>query len=89
MRLVSWAYTKKYNIKALFDEFPSSTVIFRQIKEYYFIYTIKWHHADPPVKRADLEEMERLLNLELGTYEGYLRRKVFHPRENVSGLNRE
>lgn len=79
MRLESWTYTKKYNIKALFDGFPSSPVIFRQIKEYYFIYTIKWSPSDPPVKRIHLEEMEILLNTELGTYEGYQRRKAFHP----------
>ncbi|WP_059170723.1 hypothetical protein [Bacillus sp. FJAT-27445] len=77
MRLMNWAYTKKYNIKALYDEFPSSPVIFRQIKEYYFIYTIKWNTADKPVARTDLEKMELLLNEELGTFGDYRKRKAF------------
>ncbi|WP_316569968.1 hypothetical protein [Neobacillus sp. YIM B06451] len=84
MRLVSWAYTKKYNIKALFDQFPFSPVIFRQIKEYYFIYTVKWNPADPPVRRTNLEEMEMLLNIELGTFEGYQQRKAYHPHAKTS-----
>ncbi|RHW42211.1 hypothetical protein D1B31_06165 [Neobacillus notoginsengisoli] len=76
MKLVSWSYTKKYNIKAIFDKFPCSLVIFRQIKEYYFVYTIKWNPLDPQVRRADLENMETLLNSELGTLENYQKRKA-------------
>lgn len=77
MKLVQWSYTKKYNIKALFDKFPSSPVIFRQIKEYYFVYTIKWNPDDPPVRRNDLVYMETLLNSEFGTLENYQKRKAF------------
>ncbi len=78
MRLINWSYTRKYNIKAKFEEYPHSTVIFRMIKNYYFIYTVKWSPSDPPVPRIHLEQMERLLNRELGTEHEYLKRKSSH-----------
>ena len=77
MQLVKWSYTKKYNIKGVFDSHPNSLVIFRQIKNYYFIYTVNWDSGDPPVTRADLEEMECLLNCEMGTIDFYRKRKAF------------
>lgn len=77
MKLTKWSYTKRYNIKAHFDEFPNSVVVFRQIKDYYFVYTVNWSINDPIVKKSSLEEMEWLLNKELGTEEGYRLRKVF------------
>ncbi|OCA90772.1 hypothetical protein A8F94_02535 [Bacillus sp. FJAT-27225] len=77
MRLVKWSFTKRYNIKGIFDTHPNSLVIFRQIKDYYFIYTVKWDITDPPVNRANLEQMEYLLNVEMGTIEYYQQRKAF------------
>jgi hypothetical protein len=77
MKLTNWSYTKRYNIKAQFDVFPNSVVIFRQIKDYYFVYTVKWSLSDPVVSKKDLGEMELLLNTELGTLESYCQRKVF------------
>lgn len=74
MKMLKWSYTKRYNIKARFDQFPHSTVIFRKIKDYYFIYTISWSEEDNIVKRQHLKEMEMLLNKELGTIEFYLKR---------------
>ncbi|MGE7065519.1 hypothetical protein [Peribacillus butanolivorans] len=74
MQLVKWAYMRRYNIKAIFDQFPNSPVIFRKIKDYYFIYTIQWTAADAPVGTKELEEMEQLLNRELGTELQYLYR---------------
>lgn len=74
MKLKRWSYTRHYNIKALFDIFPASPVIFRKIKDYYFVYTVKWSPQDPVVHRTDLEEMELLLNRELGTYSHYANR---------------
>ncbi|MFJ7680455.1 hypothetical protein [Peribacillus butanolivorans] len=65
---------RRYNIKAIFDQFPNSPVIFRKIKDYYFIYTIQWTAADAPVGTKELEEMEQLLNRELGTELQYLYR---------------
>ncbi|SFA91197.1 MULTISPECIES: hypothetical protein [unclassified Bacillus (in: firmicutes)] len=76
MKLKKWSYTKKYNIKAFFDFFPNSPVIFRQIKDYFFVYSVKWDMDDPVVTRAHLEEMERLLNTELGTYSFYQQRST-------------
>ncbi|WML47944.1 hypothetical protein RCG23_21965 [Neobacillus sp. PS3-34] len=78
MLLLRWSYTKKYNIKGIFDNFPSSPVIFRQIKDYYFVYRVHWDANDPPVGRSDLEQMELLLNEELGTIDFYLQRKNLH-----------
>jgi hypothetical protein len=77
MKLTNWSYTKRYNIKAQFDVFPNSVVIFRQIKDYYFVYTVKWSLSDPVVSKEDLGEMELLLNTELGTLESYYQRKIF------------
>ncbi|MBS4179283.1 hypothetical protein [Lederbergia citrea] len=74
MKILKWSYTKRYNIKARFDQFPHSEVVFRQIKDYYFIYTVFWSKEDPAVERPHLEEMEVLLNRELGTLDCYLKR---------------
>ncbi|MGE7768539.1 hypothetical protein [Peribacillus sp. NPDC096540] len=75
MQLVKWNYMRHYNIKAIFDQFPNSPVIFRKIRDYYFIYTIQWTAADAPVGTKELEEMEKLLNRELGTELQYLYRR--------------
>ena len=77
MKLTKWSYTKRYNIKAQFDVFPNSFVIFRQIKDYYFVYTVNWSLGDPVVSKTALEKMEWLLNKELGTLENYSLRKFF------------
>ncbi|KKB38250.1 hypothetical protein [Bacillus thermotolerans] len=75
MRLVKWAYSRRYNIKAVFDKFPHSNVIFRTIHQFYFVYIVNWSEKDPVVTRKDLEEMELLLNEEMGTLMFYLRRR--------------
>ena len=77
MNLTKWSYTKRYNIKAEFDVFPNSVVIFRQIKDYYFVYTVNWSLSDPVVSKTVLGEMEWLLNKELGTLENYSLRKFY------------
>ncbi|WP_347941549.1 hypothetical protein AAEY33_05680 [Peribacillus simplex] len=66
---------RRYNIRAIFDQFPNSPVIFRKIRDYYFVYTINWTVADAPIGIKELEEMEQLLNRELGTELQYLYRK--------------
>ena len=78
MKLVSWTYTKRYNIKAVFDRFPHSNVIFRLIHKYYFIRIVNWSEKDPPVQTTDLERMELLLNDELGTGPFYQNRRSRH-----------
>jgi diacylglycerol kinase (ATP) len=75
MELLDWTYTRKYNIKAHFSKFPHSIVVFRSIKDYYFVYQVNWSDKDPVVLRDDLEEMELLLNRELNLEDGYLQRK--------------
>lgn len=75
MELTKWSYAKKYNIKAQFNDYPNSIVVFRKIKNYYFVYTVHWSWHDPVVTREALEEMERLLNQELGTEHEYRLRK--------------
>lgn len=78
MELLHWSYSKKYNIVARFHPFSHSKVIFRQIKDYYFIYTIYWSSEDPVVVRKDLETMEILLNRELGTEQAYFNRLAYN-----------
>ncbi|MEH7886737.1 hypothetical protein V7654_20745 [Bacillus sp. JJ1609] len=77
MELTKWSYSKRYNIKAQFNEYPNSLVVFRRIKNYYFVYTVQWSMNDPFVTKKALEEMEWLLNRELGTEEDYRQRKQF------------
>jgi hypothetical protein len=77
MELTKWSYTKRDNIKALFDAYPNSVVIFRKIKNYYFVYTVQWSMSDPVVTKSALEDMEWLLNHELGMEEDYGGRKHF------------
>ncbi|WP_066175776.1 hypothetical protein [Bacillus marinisedimentorum] len=76
MKLINWEYSRRYNIKAVFDLFPGSLVIFRQIQDYYFVYIVNWSEQDPVVAKSHLLEMKRLLNEELGTLEEYNRRKI-------------
>ncbi|WP_071459679.1 hypothetical protein [Bacillus massilinigeriensis] len=75
MNLIRWAYTRRYNIKAEFDTFPHSNVIFRQIGSFYFVYIVNWSKEDPFVTRSDLEEMEELMNNDLGTGMDYKYRR--------------
>ncbi|WP_243387306.1 hypothetical protein [Bacillus kexueae] len=75
MELLDWSYTRGYNVKAYFSKFPQSLVIFRQIRDYYFVYQVKWSELDPVVTREDLEQMELMMNKELGLEAEYLKRK--------------
>jgi diacylglycerol kinase (ATP) len=75
MELIKWSYTKRQNIKAIFDYCPSSTVIFRPIRDFYFIYIVNWSESDPVITKDKLATMEQLLNKELGTENEYLNRK--------------
>ncbi len=75
MKLLQWGYTKRKNIKAIFDYCPYSTVIFRPIRDYYFVYIINWSDSDPVVSREKLIQMEQLLNEDLGTDHEYANRK--------------
>lgn len=83
MELLHWSHTKKYNIMAMFNPFFHSKVIFRPIKDYYFVYTVHWSSSDPVVTRQDLETMEILMNRELETEQSYFKRLVY--RNNPAG----
>ncbi|RDI45413.1 hypothetical protein [Falsibacillus pallidus] len=78
MNLVRCSYSRLNQIKGYFDEYPNSTVQFKRIKGYYFVYNVHWSTDDPPVDRSTLEKMEWLLNIELGFEKEYQKRKRFH-----------
>ena len=75
LKLIKWSYSRRFNIKASFDSFPHSTVLFRKIKGYYFVYNVYWSPQDPVVTREDLVLMELLLNRELGSEREYINRQ--------------
>ncbi|PYZ93475.1 hypothetical protein CR194_09905 [Salipaludibacillus keqinensis] len=75
MELTDWSYGRKYQIKAWFDSHPHSPVIFRSFPNFHFVYMVKWSEQDPTVTRQDLQEMERLMNEELGSLRGYESRR--------------
>lgn len=75
MKLVQWSYAKRYNIKAIFDEFPHVVVLFRQIGGYYFIFSMKGLTSEHIPCRRDYVKMEYLLNKELGLLEAYKERR--------------
>lgn len=75
MNLIQWSYTKKYQIKAIFDEFPDTVFIFRSISSYYFIFTTKGIVSHLGPSRDDYVKMELLLNLELDSLQAYLNKK--------------
>ncbi|AOM83362.1 hypothetical protein [Salisediminibacterium beveridgei] len=77
MELLDWTYGRKQQIKAWFSSYPHSTVILRALSGYYFIYMIDWSDEDRPVPRYDLEEMEQIMNDELGTLQEYEARLAF------------
>lgn len=75
MRLLSYSYLKKGKMKAIYDRFSDSLVIFCKINGYYFVYYVRWSENDPIVVTQDLVEMEYLLNEEMDTLDIYLNRK--------------
>lgn len=75
MKLVNWSYAKRYNIKAIFDEFPHVVVLFRQIGGYYFIFSMKGLTKERIPERKDYVKMEYLLNKDLGLLDAYKLRK--------------
>jgi len=75
LKLVQWSYTKKYQVKAIFDKFPEMIIIFRTIGSYYFVFTTKGTGSDVFPTRKDYVEMELLLNEEMQTLPYYISRK--------------
>ena len=75
MKLIHWAYTRKYQIKGIFDSFPTTVVLFRKISDYYFIFSMSGLDESFLPSRADYVRMEYLLNKELGTLQAYKHRR--------------
>ncbi|MCZ8535895.1 hypothetical protein M9R32_01665 [Paenisporosarcina quisquiliarum] len=75
MKLIQWSYTKRYQVKAIFDEFPDMILIFRTIGSYYFVFTTKGSIVNRYPTRKDYVEMELLINEELQTLPAYINRK--------------
>lgn len=75
MNLIQWSYTKKYQIKAIYDVFPDTVFIFRSIGSYYYIFTTKGIVSNEGPSREDYVKMELLLNLELDSLPAYLNKK--------------
>ncbi|MEK4564182.1 hypothetical protein MKX54_05800 [Alkalihalobacillus sp. FSL R5-0424] len=77
MKLISYSYQKRGKMKAIYDRFSESPVIFCKINGYYFVYYVRWSENDPIVTTQDLVDMEIELNLEMETIEAYRRRKRY------------
>ncbi|MCA1056032.1 hypothetical protein LCM10_13620 [Rossellomorea aquimaris] len=75
MNLKKWGFTRRNSIKAEFDLFPHSLVILRKIRTFYFVYQVHWSPLDPVVETNHLEEMELLVNRELGFEHAYVSRR--------------
>lgn len=78
MELIHWEFGRKYQIKGIFDRFPTTVVIFRQIKNYYFIYSMAGFDQTSIPTRKEYVQMEYLLNKELGNLQAYRERAVFN-----------
>lgn len=75
MKLVQWAYARKYQIKAVFEEFPETVFLFRRIGDFYFLFSCTGGEYTRLPERSDYGRMEELINEELGTLESYLNRR--------------
>lgn len=75
MKLLRWSFDRKNRIRGYFDKFPNSTIYFRRIKRYYCVYSLDWNEEDPMVTMEDREEMQQLLNKEIGRLTAYENRK--------------
>lgn len=75
LQLIQWSYAKRYQVKAIFDEFPDMILIFRTVGSYYFVFTTVGtvRHSYP--SRKDYVEMELLINEQLQTLPAYIQRK--------------
>jgi hypothetical protein len=74
MEILKWGYMRRGQRKAVFDKYPNTTVIFRRVRGYFLVYSIGWNEIDGVVERSDIEQMELLLNKELGLLGNYSER---------------
>lgn len=75
MKLIQWSYAKRYQVKAIFDEFPDMILIFRTIGSYYFVFTTTGSVGQTYPSRKDYVEMELIINEQLQTLPAYIQRK--------------
>ncbi|USK37503.1 hypothetical protein LIS77_16385 [Cytobacillus firmus] len=73
---------RRNQVKGFFDCFPEAIIIFKRIKNYYFIHSAEWIGNPQIIAKHQLEEMEYLLNQEMGFLHGYLQRKSADNRES-------
>ena len=66
---------RRNQVKGLFDCFPEAVIIFKRIRNFYYIYSAEWKGRPQLIAKQQLEEMEYLLNKEMGFLRGYLQRK--------------
>lgn len=77
MKLLHWEYTRKYQVKCIFDEFPHTVFIFRKIKDYYFLFSMTGLDKQAVPTEKDYVQMEYTLNKELYSLDAYRQRSVF------------
>ncbi|REB07254.1 hypothetical protein DVB69_10425 [Sporosarcina sp. BI001-red] len=82
MQIIHWSYTRKYQVKSVFDSFPDTVVVFRQINGYYFINTMSGLDPQLLPSRKDYVQMEYLINKELGTLSAYKNRRALQKKES-------
>ncbi len=75
IQLKRWSYSRRKMVRGYFDKFPHSTIYFRRIRRFYIVYMVDWDERDPIVMAKDREEMQQLLNRELGREKEYEQRK--------------
>ncbi|WJY28255.1 MULTISPECIES: hypothetical protein [Sporosarcina] len=84
MKIIHWSYTRKYQIKGIFDLFPDAVVIFRQINGYYFIRSIRGLEPTYLPERKHYVQMEYCINKELGTLAAYQNRRALGRQQQSS-----
>lgn len=75
IELVRWSYSRRKMVRGYFDKFPNSTIYFRRIRRYYVVYSLDWNEIDPVMNKEDREQMQVLLNRELGREIEYNQRR--------------
>lgn len=66
---------RRNQVKGLFDCFPEAIIIFKRIRNYYFVHSAEWSGDPQLIGKKQLEEMEYLLNQEMDFLHEYLQRK--------------
>jgi hypothetical protein len=89
LKLIHWSYVKRYQVKAIFDEFPDMILVLRSISSYYFVFTTTGSVGHTYPNRKDYVEMELLVNEQLQTLPAYIKRKSAREMEWVESWLRE